>query len=125
MLSRELAVQNAKHQLELANNAESLQAYAEMMAEKDAITGESYATTLANEQALSEVRTALHDEMMLQAVEWGTYMQETFVSMAHTVQTQLSSGIANGITQGQSLAGVFMHLGNTLLNTFCKKRLLT
>jgi tape measure domain-containing protein len=120
MLSRELAVQNAKHQLELANNAESLQAYAEMMAEKDAITGESYATTLANEQALSEVRTALHDEMMLQAVEWGTYMQETFASMANTVQTQLSSGIANCITQGQSLAGVFMNLGNTLLNTLIK-----
>lgn len=120
MLSRELAVQNAKHQLELANNAESLAAYAEMMAEKDAITGESYATTLANEQALSEVRTALHDEMMLQAVEWGTYMQETFASMANTVQTQLSSGIANCITQGQSLAGVFMNLGNTLLNTLIK-----
>lgn len=120
MLSREMAVQNAKHQLELANNAESLQAYAEMMAEKDAITGESYAAILANEAALSETRTALHDEMMLQAVEWGTYMQETFVSMANTVQTQLSSGIANCITQGQSLAGVFMNLGNTLLNTLIK-----
>lgn len=120
MLSRELAVQNAKHQLELANNAESLQAYAEMMAEKDAITGESYAAILANEAALSETRTALHDETMLQAVEWGTYMQETFASMANTVQTQLSSGIANCITQGQSLAGVFMNLGNTLLNTLIK-----
>lgn len=120
MLSREMAVQNAKHQLELANNAESLQAYAEMMAEKDAITGESYAAILANEAALSETRTALHDEMMLQAVEWGTYMQETFVLMANTVQTQLSSGIANCITQGQSLAGVFMNLGNTLLNTLIK-----
>lgn len=120
MLSREMAVQNAKHQLELANNAESLQAYTEMMAEKDAITGESYAAILANEAALSETRTALHDETMLQAVEWGTYMQETFASMANTVQTQLSSGIANCITQGQSLAGVFMNLGNTLLNTLIK-----
>ena len=120
MLSRELAVQNAKHQLELANNAESLQAYAEMMAEKDAITGESYATTLANEQLLSEMRTALYEEMMLQATDWSTYMNETLTQMAQTVQTQLSSGIANCITQGQSLAGVFMNLGNTLLNTLIK-----
>lgn len=120
MLSRELAVQNAKHQLELANNAESLQAYAEMMAEKDAITGESYAATLANEQLLSEMRTALYEEMMLRATDWSTYMNETLTQMAQTVQTQLSSGIANCITQGQSLAGVFMNLGNTLLNTLIK-----
>jgi tape measure domain-containing protein len=120
MLSRELAVQNAKHQLELANNAESLQAYAEMMAEKDAITGESYATTLANEQLLSEMRTALYEEMMLQATDWSTYMNETLTQMAQTVQSQLSSGIANCITQGQSLASVFTNLGSTLLNTLIK-----
>ncbi|MDY6084640.1 MAG: hypothetical protein SPI25_05260 [Dialister sp.] len=118
--SHEAALEEAQAQLRRANQAQDLDSFTAMMQEKDALTGKSFATTLANEQYLSEMRSAWHEEQMLQSVEWGEYMQYLLTDMSQSLQTGLADSITNCITKGESLGQVFLGIGQNLLNTFIK-----
>ena len=115
--SHDAAVRNAKDALEKASNAQNLEEYTSIMAQKDAITGESYASILANENALGETRRAWYEEMMLNVVSWGTYMQETLTIVAEQLQSGMAQGLTQCIMQGKSLASMFGSLANTLMST--------
>ena len=115
--ARETAVKEAQRQLDSASHAASLEEFTAMMEEKDAITGESYATILANEQALNDMRQIWHEQMMLNAMEWGEYMNLTLTQ----VQEQLVNGIAQGLTQcivyGKNFRDIMNNLANNVLST--------
>lgn len=115
--ARETAVKEAQRQLDRASHAASLEEFTAMMEEKDAITGESYATILANEQALNDMRQIWHEQMMLNAMEWGEYMNLTLTQ----VQEQLVNGIAQGLTQcivyGKNFRDIMNNLANNVLST--------
>lgn len=115
--ARETAVKEAQRQLDSASHAASLEEFTAMMEEKDAITGESYATILANEQALNDMRQIWHEQMMLNAMEWGEYMNLTLAQ----VQEQLVNGIAQGLTQcivyGKNFRDIMNNLANNVLST--------
>lgn len=115
--ARETAVKEAQRQLDRASHAASLEEFTAMMEEKDAITGESYATILANEQALNDMRQIWHEQMMLNAMEWGEYMNLTLAQ----VQDQLVNGIAQGLTQcivyGKNFRDIMNNLANNVLST--------
>ena len=115
--ARETAVKEAQRQLDRASHAASLEEFTAMMEEKDAITGESYATILANEQALNDMRQIWHEQMMLNAMEWGEYMNLTLAQ----VQEQLVNGIAQGLTQcivyGKNFRDIMNNLANNVLST--------
>lgn len=115
--ARETAVKEAQRQLDRASHAASLEEFTAMMEEKDAITGESYATILANEQALNDMRQIWHEQMMLNAMEWGEYMNLTLAQ----VQEQLVNGIAQGLTQcivyGKNFRDIMNNLANNVLAT--------
>lgn len=117
VFSHETTLRNAKAALDKAANAQSLSEYAEIMSQKDEITGESYASILANENALGETRRAWYEEMMLNAVSWGTYMQETLTIVAEQLQSGMAQGLTQCIMQGKSLASMFGSLANTLMST--------
>lgn len=120
IFSHEAALQEAQAQLRRANQAQDLDSFAAMMQEKDEMTGESFAATLANEQYLSDMRRAWHEEQMLQSVEWGEYMQYLLTDMTQSLQTGLADSLTNCIMQGESLGRVFLNIGNNLLNIFIK-----
>lgn len=115
--ARETAVKEAQRQLDSASHAASLEEFMAMMEEKDAITGESYATILANEQALNDMRQIWHEQLMLNAMEWGEYMTLTLAQ----VQEQLANGIAQGLTQcivyGKNFRDIMNNLANNVLST--------
>ena len=117
VFSHETTLRNAKAALDKAANAQSLSEYAAIMSQKDEVTGESYASILANENALGETRRAWYEEMMLNAVSWGTYMQETLTTVAEQFQSGVAQGLTECIMQGKTLSAMFGSLANTLLST--------
>lgn len=117
VFSHETTLRNAKAALDKAANAQSLSEYAAIMSQKDEVTGESYASILANENALGETRRAWYEEMMLNAVSWGTYMQETLTTVAEQFQSGVAQGLTECIMQGKTLSDMFGSLANTLLST--------
>lgn len=117
VFSHETTLRNAKAALDKAANAQSLSEYAAIMSQKDEVTGESYASILANENALGETRRAWYEEMMLNAVSWGTYMQETLTTVAEQFQSGVAQGLTECIMQGKMLSAMFGSLANTLLST--------
>lgn len=117
---RETAVKEAQRQLDRANHAASLEEFMAMMEEKDAITGQSYADILASEQMLAEQRRAWYEELMLQSVTWGEYMQTTLTNMAVQLREGLASGLAQCIVYGQNFSKTMQDLGKQLLKTLIK-----
>lgn len=117
VFSHETTLRNAKAALDKAANAQSLSEYAAIMSQKDEVTGESYASILANENALGETRRAWYEEMMLNAVSWGTYMQETLTTVAEQFQSGVAQGLTECIMQGKTLSAMFGSLANTLMST--------
>lgn len=115
---RQAALEEAQRQQKLANQQADLESYMAVMSAKDEITGQSYATTLANEQYLNEQRAVWHDQMMLQAVEWGTYMQTLLTTMSSQIQGGLASGLAQCIAYGESFSATMQQLGQQVLKTF-------
>lgn len=120
---RETAIKEAQRQLDSANQATSLSEYMAAMEAKDEITGESYATTLANEEALNAMRQVWHEQMMLNSVEWGTYMQETLTQ----AEQQLINGVAQGLSQcmvyGKNFADIMNNLAGNVLSTILQAAL--
>lgn len=117
MYSREAALENANLALKLANQKTDSEAFAQALAQKDELTGQSYANILASEQYLAEMRKAWYEEMMLQSVTWGTYMQATLSNMAVSLREGVSQGLAQCIVYGQSFSQVMQDLGRQLLKT--------
>lgn len=115
--SRETALAQAKLASDKANNATSLAEYKELMLAKDEVTNQSYASMLANEELLGTQRQAWHEQLMLQASEWGVYMQTLYTTMADQLQSGLASGITDCIVKCQSLSETFSNLANTILST--------
>lgn len=118
--AHETAIQNAEMQLRKANQAQSMQEFVDMMNEKDEITGESYAATLAAESNLAEQRRAWHDEVMENATSWSDFMQTTLTNIAAQLKEDVSSGISNCIMQGKTLGETFLQIGSNILNMFIK-----
>ncbi|WP_302610663.1 tape measure protein [uncultured Mitsuokella sp.] len=118
--SREAALEEAQRQLKKASLATTLSDYTAMMSEKDAITGQSYATELANEEALNTQRQAWHEQMMLNATDWSTYMQTILTDLATNMQTGLAEGLADCIVKGKDLAATLGNMANSLLSTLIK-----
>ena len=120
---RETAIKEAQRQLDSVNQATSLSEYMAAMEAKDEITGESYATTLANEEALNAMRQVWHEQMMLNSVEWGTYMQETLTQ----AEQQLINGVAQGLSQcmvyGKNFADIMNNLAGNVLSTILQAAL--
>lgn len=110
-------LRQAQRQAEEANNAESFSEYMAMMAEKDEITGESYATTLANEQALNEMRQIWHEQAMLNAVEWGTYMDEILTKAQDSLINGVAQGLSQCIVYGKNFRDIMNNLTNNILAT--------
>lgn len=117
MYSREAALENANLALKLANQKTDSEAFAQALAQKDELTGQSYANILASEQYLAEMRKTWYEEMMLQSVTWGTYMQATLSNMAVSLREGVSQGLAQCIVYGQSFSQVMQDLGRQLLKT--------
>lgn len=117
MYSREAALENANLALKLANQQTDSEAFAQALAEKDELTGQSYANILASEQYLAEMRKAWYEEMMLQSATWGMYMQATLSNMAVSLREGVSQGLAQCIVYGQSFSQVMQDLGRQLLKT--------
>lgn len=115
--SRKTALMEAEHQLDSANSATFLEEFTAMMAQKDAITGESYATTLANEQALSEMRQIWHEQMMTNAVEWGVYMDELFTAAEDKLVNGVAQGLAQCIVYGKNFSDIMANLAGNVLST--------
>lgn len=118
--AHETAIEEAKRQLKKASNAEDLADFTAIMAQKDELTGQSYATELANEESLNTQRQAWQDQMMLNAVSWGTYMQTTLTDLATNLQSGLASGLADCIIKGKDLAESLGSLAQSLLTTLIK-----
>lgn len=117
MYSREAALENANLALKLANQQTDSEAFAQALAEKDELTGQSYANILASEQMLAEQRRAWYEELMLQSVTWGEYMQTTLTNMAMQLREGLASGLSQCIVYGQSFSKTMQDLGKQLLKT--------
>lgn len=117
MYSREAALENANLALKLANQQTDSEAFAQALAEKDELTGQSYANILASEQMLAEQRRAWYEELMLQSVTWGEYMQTTLTNMAVQLREGLASGLSQCIVYGQSFSKTMQDLGKQLLKT--------
>ena len=115
--SRETQLEQANHQLKKANMATELDQYIAMMTEKDAITGQSYASILAQEEALNAQRQIWHEQLMLNAMEWADYMSMTFANLNQQLIDGLSSGLAECIVKGKSLGEVLQNLAANLLQT--------
>ena len=118
--ARATALEEAQRQLKKASMATTLSDYMTMMSEKDAITGQSYATELANEEALNTQRQAWHEQMMLNATDWSTYMQTILTDLATNMQTDLAEGLADCIVKGKDLAATLGNMANSLLSTLIK-----
>lgn len=118
--SRETALEQAKLKEKQASTATELSDYMAMMAEKDDITGQSFATTLANEALLNEQRQIWHEQMMLNASTWGEYMNTLLLSIGQSLQSNLAEGLTNCIMKGESLASVLSNLATTLATTLIK-----
>lgn len=115
--SHQSALEQAQAQQKLANQQADYESYMEIMAAKDEITGQSYATTLANEQYLNEQRAIWNEQMMLSAVEWGTYMQTTLANMSVQLQNGLANGLAQCLVYGENFKQTMAQLGQQLLKT--------
>ena len=113
--SHATAVAESRRQEERARNAQSLSEFLDIMAAKDEVTGQSYATTLANEQYLAEQRRMWMDELMLASVSWGEYMQTMLTNMAIQIQDGLASGIAQCVVEGKKFSELLKNLAKTLL----------
>ena len=118
--ARATALEEAQRQLKKASMATTLSDYMTMMSEKDAITGQSYATELANEEALNTQRQAWHEQMMLNATDWSTYMQTILTELATNMQSGLAEGLADCIVKGKDLAATLGNMANSLLSTLIK-----
>lgn len=114
IFSHATALEEAKRQLRAASNATELSEYQALMNAKDAITGKSYANELAEEQYLAQQRQAWHDQLMLNSVTWGTYMQTLLTNLGVSLEQNLSQGLASVITQGQSLYSTFWKIAQTI-----------
>lgn len=115
--SRSAQLRQAQHQLDLAAEAESQADFIAKMNERDEITGESYATTLANEQALSDMRQIWHDQLMTNAVDWGTYMDELFTRAEDSLTNGVAQGLAQCIVYGKNFSDVMSNLIGNILST--------
>ena len=115
MGSYETQVAEAQYAQKKAMMATELDDFLAQMTAKDEITGQSYATTLANEQYLAEQRRVWMDELMLASVSWGEYMQTMLTNMAVQIQDGIASGIASCIVEGKKFSEVMSNLGKTLL----------
>lgn len=120
MLSHQTAIEEAKRKLKEASNAEDLAQFTSIMNEKDAIYNESYATMLANEEQLNQQRQAWHEQMMINATSWGTYMQTVMTDLATNLQSGLASGLADCLVKGKDLATTLGDLATSLLTTLIK-----
>ena len=118
--ARATALEEAQRQLKKASMATTLSDYTAMMSEKDAITGQSYAAELANEEALNTQRQAWHEQMMLNATDWSTYMQTILTDLATNMQTGLAEGLADCIVKGKDLAATLGSMATSLLSTLIK-----
>jgi len=118
--SRETALDQARAQQKKADLATNLADYQAMMAQRDEITGQSYATELANEEALNSQRQVWHEQMMMNAVEWGTYMQTLLTNLAANLSEGMASGLADCIVKGENLAATFGKLAQNLLTNLVK-----
>lgn len=115
--ARETALKEAQRQLESANNATSLSEFMAAMEAKDEMTGESYATTLANEQALAEMRQIWHEQLMTNAMEWSEYMNLTLTRMQQQITEGLAQGLAQCIVYGNNFRDTMNNLANNVLAT--------
>ena len=115
MGSYETQVAEAQYAQKKAMMATELDDFLAQMTAKDEITGQSYATTLANEQYLAEQRRVWMDELMLASVSWGEYMQTMLTNMAVQIQDGIASGIASCIVEGKKFSEVMSNLAKTLL----------
>lgn len=118
--ARATALEEAQRQLKKASMATTLSDYMAMMGEKDAITGQSYAAELANEEALNTQRQAWHEQMMLNATDWSTYMQTILTDLAANMQTGLAEGLTDCIVKGKDLAATLGNMATSLLSTLIK-----
>lgn len=115
MGSYETQLAQAQYAQKKAMMATELDDFLAQMTAKDEITGQSYATTLANEQYLAEQRRVWMDELMLASVSWGEYMQTMLTNMAVQIQDGIASGIASCIVEGKKFSEVMSNLAKTLL----------
>lgn len=115
MGSYETQLAQAQYAQKKAMMATELDDFLAQMTAKDEITGQSYATTLANEQYLAEQRRVWMDELMLASVSWGEYMQTMLTNMAVQVQDGIASGIAQCVVEGKKFSEVMSSLAKTLL----------
>lgn len=115
MGSYETQLAQAQYAQKKAMMATELDDFLAQMTAKDEITGQSYATTLANEQYLAEQRRVWMDELMLASVTWGEYMQTMLTNMAVQVQDGIASGIAQCVVEGKKFSEVMSNLAKTLL----------
>lgn len=115
MGSYETQVAEAQYAQKKTMMATELDDFLAQMTAKDEITGQSYATTLANEQYLAEQRRVWMDELMLASVSWGEYMQTMLTNMAVQVQDGIASGIAQCVVEGKKFSQVMSNLAKTLL----------
>lgn len=115
MGSYETQVAEAQYAQKKAMMATELDDFLAQMTAKDEITGQSYATTLANEQYLAEQRRVWMEELMLASVSWGEYMQTMLTNMAVQVQDGIASGIAQCVVEGKKFSQVMSNLAKTLL----------
>ena len=115
MGSYETQLAQAQYTQKKAMMATELDDFLAQMNAKDEITGQSYATTLANEQYLAEQRRVWMDELMLASVSWGEYMQTMLTNMAVQVQDGIASGIAQCVVEGKKFTQVMSNLAKTLL----------
>lgn len=115
MGSYETQLAQAQYAQKKAMMATELDDFLAQMTAKDEITGQSYATTLANEQYLAEQRRVWMDELMLASVSWGEYMQTMLTNMAVQVQDGIASGIAQCVVEGKKFSEVMNSLAKTLL----------
>lgn len=115
MGSYETQLAQAQYAQKKAMMATELDDFLAQMTAKDEITGQSYATTLANEQYLAEQRRVWMDELMLASVTWGEYMKTMLTNMAVQVQDGIASGIAQCVVEGKKFSEVMSSLAKTLL----------
>lgn len=115
MGSYETQLAQAQYAQKKAMMAIELDDFLAQMTAKDEITGQSYATTLANEQYLAEQRRVWMEELMLASVSWGEYMQTMLTNMAVQVQDGIASGIAQCVVEGKKFSEVMSNLAKTLL----------
>lgn len=115
MGSYETQLAQAQYAQKKAMMATELDDFLAQMTAKDEITGQSYATTLANEQYLAEQRRVWMDELMLASVTWSEYMQTMLTNMAVQVQDGIASGIAQCVVEGKKFSQVMSNRAKTLL----------